>query len=629
MPRLKLLPSGQLIDFSPGDDLLQTASKGGIEIAVPCGAQGRCGRCVVKVVEGSVASESAGNLPAKAVGEGYVQACHTRLCDDDVTIYLPRLEAVKGQFAEAEDIFDRIEPILFPQEWQHHPMVTQHSINVSPPALEDGCSDLDRFKAAVLQTLNRSMIAVPLSLIKKLAGTLRSEDGGVVFSLAADHDSAQLVDLKAGNRGDSDWGLAIDIGTTTIAMQLVSFPSNRVVSVKTDYNRQLSCGEDIISRINYSQRPGGLTELQRLVLETIRDMIARMVKENDIESDMIHSAVISGNTTMIHLLLGLNPDYIRLDPYTPTVLELPWMPAEELGLDLCPAAPVHISPAVGSYVGGDITAGILCTYLQGLDDEISLFLDIGTNGELVIGNSEFLMACACSAGPAFEGGGIACGMRATQGAIESVSIDQESGQADVKTIGDIQPSGICGSGIISLLAELFRTGWLDASGKLNRDRSSDCVRVSGRQARYVLVPEEQTAGGEAMAISETEIDNIIRGKAAIFSACRLLMENVGIGFKEISRFYIAGGFGRYLNLEDCITIGLLPEIETDRFHFLGNTSLIGSYMLLISREYQQKQKELAARITYIDLSSDPNYMDQYTAALFLPHTDKSLFSAND
>jgi uncharacterized 2Fe-2S/4Fe-4S cluster protein (DUF4445 family) len=339
----------------------------------------------------------------------------------------------------------------------------------------------------------------------------------------------------------------------------------------------------------------------------------------------ISCAIVSGNTTMIHLLLGLNPEYIRLAPYTPTVLDVPSFTAAEVGITINPTAPVMISPAVGSYVGGDITAGILCTDLSDDGDEICLFMDIGTNGEIVIGNREFLLACACSAGPAFEGGGIECGMRAAHGAIEKVEINPATGLATCRTIGQVMPRGVCGSGMILLLAQLLQTGWIDAAGKLKRSEPSQAIKINGRQAAYTLVSAKESATGRAIIIDEHDIENIIRAKAALYAACSLLLTQVGMAFDNLRKVYIAGGFGRFLDMDAAITIGLLPNLPRDRFHFIGNASLAGSRMALVSEKHRERQRRQARRMTYLELSTDPSYMNEYTAALFLPHTNPDCF----
>jgi uncharacterized 2Fe-2S/4Fe-4S cluster protein (DUF4445 family) len=328
---------------------------------------------------------------------------------------------------------------------------------------------------------------------------------------------------------------------------------------------------------------------------------------------------------MTHLLLGLPPEYIRLHPYTPTVLQTPYLAAGQVGIDIEPEAWICLSPCVGSYVGGDITAGILCTDLARDVEEVSLFIDIGTNGELVVGNRDFLMTCACSAGPAFEGAGIDCGMRASLGAIEKIEVDPATGVPQYATIGNVRPKGICGSGMIDLLANLLRTGWMDPAGKLDRSRVSPAIEIDGKRARYLIAPRADSDANHPITVSEIDIENIVRAKAAIYSACALIMHQVGMDFTDLAHVYIAGGFGRFLDLEKAITIGLLPDIPRERFHYIGNASLMGSYMVAVSQVYRQRQLDLASRMTCFELSTDPAYMDQYTAALFLPHTDPARF----
>jgi uncharacterized 2Fe-2S/4Fe-4S cluster protein (DUF4445 family) len=350
-----------------------------------------------------------------------------------------------------------------------------------------------------------------------------------------------------------------------------------------------------------------------------------VARNASIDPGRITAAVVSGNTTMIHLLLGMTPEHIRLAPYTPTVLQSPYLNAREVGIEINPDSWICFSPHVGSYVGGDITAGLLCTDLATESEKVNLFIDIGTNGELVVGNRDFLLSCACSAGPAFEGGGIDCGMRAAVGAIERVGVDAATGVGRYSTIGNARPLGICGSGMIDLLANLFLTGWIDPAGKFDRTRPSPSIRVDGRRAEYTVAPANETATGKPLTISETDVENIIRAKAAIYSATALMLDQVGVAVEDLANIYVAGGFGRFLDLDKAIVLGLLPDLPRERFHYIGNASLMGSYMVVVSQDYRRRQIELARRMTYMDLSTNPRYMDQYTAALFLPHTDPGRF----
>ena len=326
---------------------------------------------------------------------------------------------------------------------------------------------------------------------------------------------------------------------------------------------------------------------------------------------------------MIHLLLGLPPRYIRESPYVPTVNTVPTFTAMEVGLYIHPQAVITFAPGVGSYVGGDITSGLLCTELAENNEQVYLFLDIGTNGEIVLGNADWLVTCACSAGPAFEGSGIKCGMRATDGAIEYVDISADGNEISYDVIGNGRPSGLCGSGLISLLGELFLRGIVDQSGRFHGD--SRLIETTEHGRAFRIAEASATWEKAALYITEADIENLMRTKAAIYSACALLLANVGLDWEAISRVYIAGGFGRYIQLEDAILIGLLPDLPHEKFHYIGNAALTGAYISLLSRKGRQQLQQIANRMTYIDLSSDIGYMDSYLAALFLPHTEMSLF----
>ena len=640
MPSITFQPSGILLDVQTNTTLLDAARLAGVEIDAPCGGKGTCGNCIARVVSGQVACENPGVLSRAEIDQGFVPTCLSSVQDSDVVIEVPgQAGLLGGQFSD-EDGMALVDPALLPSSEDRRPLTEKIYIHVPPPQKADGLSDLDRLTRALQQKRGKAEFIFPLVVIRQVTDALRAADGNVTVTVVTEGPSGQMspsqyfpgqnkryraTAIEANDRTGRHYGIAIDVGTTTVAIQLVDLSSMKILSTCTDYNGQLSCGLDIISRIDYARRSDRREELRSRVLRTINRLIRQSARHGQLEPLEIACAVISGNTTMIHLLLGLNPEYIRLDPYAPTVLDTPSFTADEVGIDINQPAPVMISPAVGSYVGGDITAGILCTDLCSTSDDVCLFMDIGTNGEVVIGNSDFLLTCACSAGPAFEGGGIKCGMRAAAGAIERVEVDLATGLATCQIIGRERPRGICGSGMISLLSQLLQTGWIDAAGKLNRSAPSKAIRIDGRQAAYILVPARESATGRAITIDEQDIENIIRAKAALFAACALMLTQVGMEFHDLRKVYIAGGFGHFLDLEAAITIGLLPNLPRDRFHFIGNASLTGSYMALMSEKHRKRQHQLSRRITYLELSTTPAYMDQYTAALFLPHTNPAQF----
>ncbi|HXP63075.1 MAG TPA: ASKHA domain-containing protein [Dongiaceae bacterium] len=623
MPTIEFRPLGRRVQVPTRTRLLEAARQAGVEIDSPCGGEGTCGKCLVRVSGGKVSSRSLGVLSPGAVAAGNVLACATDALEEDLVVEVPEPTVLQGgQFApEVETHLVRPELLPKPAEWE--PLTVKRVLQVAPPQPQDGLSDLDRLTSAIEQDCGKQPIEYPLPVMGKLAEALRAAQGRVTATLARGADRLEVIEVEPGDTTARHCALAVDIGTTTIAVQLIDLAGGQILAARSDYNDQIPCGLDVISRINYARGPGRLEELRQRVVGTINRLIRQVAASRGVEPLEISHAALSGNTVMTHLLLGLNPEYLRLAPYTPTLLEVPCLRNAEVGLQLHPQARLAFSPCVGSYVGGDITAGILCTDLAADTEEINLFVDIGTNGEIVLGNKSFLMACACSAGPAFEGGGIACGMRAATGAIDKVRVDPRTGLASWSTVGCAPPVGICGSGMIDLVAGLFRAGWIDAAGKFNRLRPCPAIRARGRRASYTLVAAE--AGRKPMVVSEIDLENIIRTKASIYSACALMLKAVGLEFGGLGHVYIAGGFGRFLDLENAILIGLLPDLPPEKFHYLGNASLTGSYMAAVSRTVRRRQLALARRLTYLELNTDPAYMEQYTGALFLPHTDPSRF----
>ena len=626
MPLITFHPSGIKIKAHAGDQLVDVIKKAGIDFDLPCGGKGTCGRCIVRLEKGKVDTDHSGKLTETEIDEGYVCACRTKILTSDAEIWIPEQVSYADEKSyTTSDDFKLIRKELFPADKDYTPLAIKQFIQVPLPTSQDGLSDIDRLTRQIQSGLEQGEVIYPLSIIKKTADILRQQNGAVTLTMKREPGRYHIIGIEPGNTTGKLYGIAVDVGTTTVVVQLSNLFNMQVIATVTDYNSQIKRGIDIISRINYANSPERLEELRELITGTINKLIDLIRIRTGIDNADISDAVLSGNTTMIHLLLGLKPEFIRLEPYTPTLLNIPSIRAKDAGIDISPEAWLYFSPCVGSYVGGDITAGLLCTPLAINTDDIHLFIDIGTNGEIVLGNNEFLISCACSAGPAFEGGGIENGMRAAIGAIDRVEVDRLSGEVKYSTIGNTKPVGICGTGIISLLANLLLTGWIDPAGKLNRERKSKAILTEGKKVSFVIVPAEQSGTSKTIKITETEIGNVIRAKAAIYSACSLIMKQMEVSFDDISTIYIAGGFGRFLNLDDARVIGLIPDQPLEKFRYIGNASLIGSHMVLISQNYRKKQAALAKRMTYIDLSIAPGYMDQYTAALFLPHTDQSLF----
>lgn len=625
MPFVTFLPHNIRVEAASGASLLDAAHEAGVVLDAECGGEGVCGKCMVRIVSGPTPPGSADYLPQGLLDQGCVLACKAFVGREDLTIETAAASRGQGQFAEhasgggATSIPD---PAL------SGPLARRVLLTVPPPALEDGLADADRFSTALAKALPEYAPDIPLPVLRTLAQTLRREDGRVSAVLSLRGRTARIIDISPGHDPRPLLGAAADIGTTSVAVSLLDLGSGALIASRSDFNGQLSRGLDVISRINYASRPERLEELRRMVTETVNRLIREAAASKGFAAEDVVAAVLAGNTVMSHLALGLPPEHIRLEPYTPTAREFPAFGAEEIGLHIHPRAEIFLSPCVGSYVGGDIVSGLLATDLAdgAADSEaLELFLDIGTNGELVVGGADFLLTCACSAGPAFEGGGVSCGMPAGAGAVERIGLDPATGGPALSVIGGGKPRGLCGSGIISLVAELFRAGLLDPAGKFDRSGKNPRIRVDGRRAAFVLAGAEESATGAPLAVSETDVENLIRAKAAIYCACELLLTHIGLAFDDVATFSIAGGFGRFLNLEDAVTIGLLPDIDRSKFRFLGNACLTGAKFALLSEDRRAKQLELARRMTYTELMTSPEYMDGYTAALFLPHTDAGKF----
>jgi uncharacterized 2Fe-2S/4Fe-4S cluster protein (DUF4445 family) len=361
-----------------------------------------------------------------------------------------------------------------------------------------------------------------------------------------------------------------------------------------------------------------------MVLETIEELINRACKRILIKPTDISKATISGNSTMIHLLLDIPAESIRLTPFVTAVNQVPSLTAAEVGIGIHPNGTVDCLPGVASYVGADITAGVLSS---GMDDTelLTLFMDVGTNGETVFGSREWLVTCACSAGPAFEGAGVMHGMRATKGAIEEVWINGHTLKPTYRVIGGGKPRGLCGSGLISLLAEMLMTGVIDKAGYLNISSESERIRDGAHGSEYVVAWGTETHDGNDIVITHVDIDNLIRAKAAIYAGFSVLAVSVGVPLGSVEQVLIGGSFGKYINVEKAIQIGLLPDMPWDRFKFLGNTSVLGAYYGLLDKDLRKRISEIAQKMTYIELSADNTFYDAFMSAMFLPHTDLSNF----
>ena len=623
-----LKPSGNRIEVEAGTLVSDAIEEAGLELNLPCGGQGRCGRCKVVVEEGQVKRRSVSRLSQTELEQGYALACQTAV-ESDVTVFIPPQEAILRKLPSEKEA-KKVITLPVECDWRKNP-IRSFFLEIEPPSLADNTTDFERLQRELARQHGIRGLAADLPIIKKLARILRGADWRVTAVLEMDTWASpdgppRLIDLRPGDRTASSWAVAVDIGTTSNVVYLVNLLTSEVVDTAAEYNGQISCGEDVISRIIYAtKQEGGLAHLQRLVVQTINGRIEELVERNGIDPSEIDKMTVAGNPTMIHLFLGLWPESIRLEPYVPTVNHPLPVKARELSLHINPEATVDCLPGVGAYVGADTTAGVLSSLMY-QTEALTLFIDVGTNGEIVLGNFDWLLSCACSAGPAFEGSGVQSGMRATIGAIEEVWINNKTYEPTIRVIGDVPPRGICGSGMISLLAEMFITGIIDKGGKVNRSLDTPRVRIGEHGPEYVVAWAEETRRkAEDVVITEVDITNLIRAKAAFYAGFSVLTRSVGLQLAEVEQVLIGGAFGQYINVEKAIQIGLLPDMPWERFKYLGNTSALGAYTALLCPDMRQEVVDIASKMTYLELSADNTFMDEFIKALFLPHTDLASF----
>jgi len=626
------LPDDIKIKVKPNDNLLTTAATAGVYINAFCGGEGVCGKCKIQIEQGDVQSDSAASLKQAEYEKGIRLACKTRVVSD-VTVRVPDIiksdgQALKRKPKTTRSISARALDDLV-GTWNVDPPVKKLFLKITPPTLEDNISDMQRLIRAITTALPDS--GEPTydhpELIQHLAVDLRENNWEVTVILLIGKDKQEpnrIISVEPGDTTDKLYGLAVDIGTTTLSGVLIDLNTGKIIAEASGYNSQIGYGEDVISRMIYAARPGGLKALQEKVVYVINSIIVEVCKKVIINPSDISYIMTAGNTVMTHLLLAFNPKFVREAPYVPTVSQFPLTRAASLGIMAHPCVRLFLYPCIASYVGGDIVSGVHACQLH-KSEKLTLFIDIGTNGEIVIGNQDWMMCAACSAGPAFEGGGIKYGMRASQGAIENFHIHPETLDPMIVTIGQTKPRGICGSGLISIVAELMEAGVIDQQGKFNRNLDHPRVRAGEDGWEYVLAWDHDSLIGEDIIISEVDLDNMIRAKGAMYAGYQTLLESVGMSFNDLERVILAGNFGAYIDLERAISIGLLPDIDRDNFFYLGNASMLGCQISLTDHQRFRDRIKVRQLMTNLELSENPNFMNHYTASLFLPHTDMSLF----
>jgi len=498
------------------------------------------------------------------------------------------------------------------------------TISLAPPTLQDNTADADRLLSALKMHLSTDQIDIELSLLQKLPDLIRKWKYNIRCILFKDRKRWILADIT--DPGDSSpvTGLAIDLGTTRVVIRLLDLVTGKPLGESSFDNPQIAIGPDILTRIHFSDQNQGVKKLKRLITDALNTELASLCRSCNTETQNIFLMAVAGNTAMTHLFLGLNPHFIIREPYIPVSNTPGIIRASELGLAVNPNARVLIFPNVGSYFGGDLIAGILFSGLHRREDT-SILVDVGTNAEVVLGNSNWLVSCAGAAGPALEGGVTKMGMMAGKGVIDKISIDPSSGQFTIHTIEDDPPIGICGSGLIDLAAQLFLSGMIDVRGKLTVSETYARVKEIDGMLHITIVPAEKSATGSDLTISQADLDSLSRSKAAMYTILETITETVGVRLPELSVFYVAGTFGSFINPSSAISIGMLPDLPLNRYTALGNSSLEGASMTLTDSSRIDEITEIRDRITYMELNVNQEFMNRFSAAKFFPHTDPSLF----
>ena len=616
-----------------GESLLEVARKTNVAIDAPCGGNGACGKCKVKLVGGTLDSKKTSHISDEEYAAGWRLACISKIIDDvevlvpDIaSAYKSRMKMADLSSAEEVKIFEELKEQIAELGIELKNNLEVIDVTMSAPTLDDTMPDNERFTWAVEEVTGMDKIRVPYSVIKKMAHVFRASDFHVKAVIRKTDKDVFVYDVLPASEEPVVAGIAIDIGTTSVSAIIIDMLNGAVLAKGSAGNGQIRYGADVINRIIESGKPGGREKLQDAIIkETLNPLILNMCASAKIKPAQVYRLAIGANTTMNHLLMGVDADPVRMEPYIPTFFKTNSLFASDIGLKVNPDAHIILAPNIGSYVGGDITAGAFVSMIWN-KPEFSIFIDLGTNGEIVFGNSDFLMSCACSAGPAFEGGDISCGMRATDGAIEAIKLDKETLEPTYSVIGDpgTKPVGLCGSGIIDMIAELFRCGVINPKGQIIRE-GRRIRRDEFGMGSYIIAFEEEAGSVKDVELTEADIDSFIRAKGAIFSAIRTMLSYCDFDISMIENVYVAGGIGSGINMGNAIEIGMFPDIPVEMYHYLGNTSLAGAYAMLYSTEAERKVYEIAQNMTYIELSNVPTYMDEFVAACFVPHTDKSLF----
>lgn len=624
---IRFEPSGLKVEVPQGTVLLEAARKVGVYLSSICGGDGYCGKCKVVVNEGQFRSNPTTLLTPEETRENAVLACQTKVLSDMI-VTIPKSHALAtDQILISEDTsrFSALAGEVSEKAFDFKPLVQKTYIQLSPPTVQDHTADYERLNVAIRNSIDISVPVLQMGfrILQELPRLLREADYKVTATIGFRGGAMEVVQIEPGNRSGVNYAVAADLGTTTIVAQLIDLTNGTTIDTEATYNSQINFGEDYIRRIIYAEQNNAFGQMQTSIINDVNGLIVTLAERNQVNLQDITAVICAGNTAMIHFLLNLDTTRIRREPYVASASFIPPIRAAEAGIQINKRGLLYCVPSVAAYVGGDVVGGVLATGLN-TRQEVALFVDIGTNGEVVLGNKDWMMCASSSAGPAFEGSGVKHGMRASTGAIEKLRIGAD-GSINYKTVGDTCPVGICGSGLLDTISELFVNGIIDRTGRFQQ--KGDEKLSEGEEGRQFTLVQTDCEDKE-IVITQADISNLIRSKAGVFAAIKVLMDTTQTKKEDLGAIYLAGGFGNYLNVQRAVTIGLLPDIGLEKIHFVGNTSIAGAKMVLLSQQAQADAEAIAGAMTYTDLMTHPDYMNEFIKANFLPHTDISLFPSH-
>jgi uncharacterized 2Fe-2S/4Fe-4S cluster protein (DUF4445 family) len=615
-------PSGLRVEVPVGAILLEAAHKAGVYLTSICGGDGYCGKCKVVIDDGQFKSRPTTLLTPEEVRENVVLACQTKVLSD-LIVTVPKSHTVEASQILMDSDAQRFSQLKGEAEagvFEFDPLVQKLCVEMSAPTVRDHTADHERLYVAIRRVIDAPIMQTGFRILQKLPSLLQEAGYKVAVTIGRRGGTTEVIEVDPDRGCKTNFAVAVDLGTTTVVAHLLDLSTARTIDTEATYNSQINFGEDYIRRIIYAEQNNAFDQLQDRIVQDVNNLIVTMATRQKIDLQDITAVICSGNTAMVHFLLNLDPTRIRREPYVASAGFVPPIRAAEAGIQINKRGLLYCLPSVAAYVGSDIVAGVLTTRIY-TKKEISLFVDIGTNGEVVLGNRDWLVCASSSAGPAFEGSGVKHGMRAAAGAIEKLNILPD-GTIEFATVGGGPPAGICGSGLLDTLAELFVNGIIDRTGRFKIGKDKRLIEGDEGWQFQLVAPQ---AGQREIVITQADIDNLIRSKAGVFATIRTLMNSTQIKPDEIDGVYLAGGFGNFLNVERAVTVGMLPDVPVERIHFVGNTSIAGAKTVLLSRKALDTAEEIAGKMTYFDLMSHPGYMEEFIQAKFLPHTDLSLF----